>query len=207
MLTDFARLDNSTVIIKRLTRSIITLIRQPWYGPILMYNWKSMYLQLINSSSMTPVYSSTLKRVTIKHGRTELIGQVTSVPLNWVFASRQFGHDEGEFWIKDQSRWCVQVLVLLSLFVVANFAAEDLPQEKDLICDICQEIVSFLLPPASRHFQMDQVTQLDAFLTSDPTEAQITEWVKSICHMLAEVRSLKARKVVSDNRNQPNQVS
>ena len=161
-----------------------------------MYNWKSMYLQLINSSSMTPVYSSTLKRVTIKHGRTELIGQVTSVPLNWVLASRQLGHDEGEFWIKDQSRWCVQVLVLLSLFVVANFAAEDLPQEKDLICDICQEIVSFLLLPASRHFQMDQVTQLDAFLTSAPTEAQITEWVKSICHMLAEVWSLKARKTI-----------
>jgi len=65
----------------------------------------------------------------------------------------------------------MRVLVLLSLFVVANFAAEDLPQEKDLICDICQEIV----------------TQLDAFLTSDPTEAQITEWVKSICHMLAEI--------------------
>ena len=91
---------------------------------------------------------------------------------------------------------------MLSLFVVANFAAEDLPQEKDLICDICQEIVSFLLLPASRAFQMDQVTQFDAFLTSDPTEAQITEWVKSICHMLAEVRSLKARKVVLDNRNQ-----
>ena len=134
---------------------------------------------------------------------------VTSVPLNWVLASRQLGHDEGEFWIKGQSWWCVQVLVLLSLFVVANLAAEDLPQEKDLICDICQEIVSFLLLPASRHFQMDQVTQFDAFLTSDPTEAQITEWVKSICHMLAEVWSLKARKTIEIKEwwSHPNQVT
>ena len=28
---------------------------------------------------------------------------------------------------------------------------------------------------------------MDNFLTSDPTEEQITDWIKSICHVLAEV--------------------
>merc|ERR1712010_142976 len=62
-------------------------------------------------------------------------------------------------------------LVLLATIVVAISAVGDLPQEKDLLCDICQEIV----------------TQFDDFLTSDPTEAQITEWVKGICHALGEI--------------------
>merc|ERR1712226_1158392 len=45
-----------------------------------------------------------------------------------------------------------------------------LPQEGDLVCDICIELI----------------TELDNFLTSDPTEEQITDWIKSICHVLAE---------------------
>merc|ERR1711934_1024595 len=65
----------------------------------------------------------------------------------------------------------MKVFVLLATCVLSLSAVEDLPQEKDLVCDICQEIV----------------TQFDAFLTSDPTEAQITEWVKAICHTLAEI--------------------
>ena len=35
------------------------------------------------------------------------------------------------------------------------------------------------------------MTQFDDFLTSDPTEAQITEWVKGICHALGEVQMYK----------------
>merc|ERR1712018_621344 len=65
----------------------------------------------------------------------------------------------------------MKVLVALATFVVAISAAGELPQEKDLLCDICQEIV----------------TQFGDFLTSDPTEDQITEWVKGICHTLGEI--------------------
>merc|ERR1712008_217671 len=65
----------------------------------------------------------------------------------------------------------MKVLVVLAAFVVAISAVGELPQEKNLLCDICQEIV----------------TQFDDYLTSDPTEAQITEWVKAICHALAEI--------------------
>ena len=38
------------------------------------------------------------------------------------------------------------------------------------------------------------MTQFDDFLTSDPTEAQITEWVKGICHALGEVQTTKTHK-------------
>ena len=51
---------------------------------------------------------------------------------------------------------------------------------------------SRLLHPGGSPFKaLPQVTQFDAFLTSDPTEAQITEWVKAICHTLAEVQTNK----------------
>ena len=76
--------------------------------------------------------------------------------------------------------------MLLATIVVAISAVGDLPQEKDLLCDICQEIVSILLRPPFYEL-LTQVTQLADFLTSDPTEAQITEWVKGICHALGEV--------------------
>ena len=80
-----------------------------------------------------------------------------------------------------------QVLVLLATFVVVISTEGELPQEKDLLCDICQEIVGILLKlPFYEH--LTQVTQLADFLTSDPTEAQITEWVKGICHALGEVQ-------------------
>ena len=36
-----------------------------------------------------------------------------------------------------------------------------------------------------------QVTDFADFLTSDPTEAQITEWVKGICRTLGEVRNIQ----------------
>merc|ERR1712181_10223 len=65
----------------------------------------------------------------------------------------------------------MKVLVLLATFAVAISALGEHPQEKDLLCDICQDIV----------------TDLADFLTSDPTEAQITEWVKAICHSLGEI--------------------
>merc|ERR1712192_257486 len=67
----------------------------------------------------------------------------------------------------------MKVLVLLTTLVVAISALGlgELPQEKDLLCDICQDIVTYLAD----------------FLTSDPTEAQITEWVKAICHSLGEI--------------------
>ena len=48
-----------------------------------------------------------------------------------------------------------------------------------------------LHPGGSPLKALPQVTQFDAFLTSDPTEAQITEWVKAICHTLAEVQTNK----------------
>merc|ERR1712212_817166 len=65
----------------------------------------------------------------------------------------------------------MKVLVLLATFVVVISAEGELPQEKDLLCDICQDIVA----------------DFADFLTSDPTEAQITEWVKSICHTLGQI--------------------
>ena len=37
-----------------------------------------------------------------------------------------------------------QVLVLLATFVVAISALRELPQEKDLLCDICQDIVGIV---------------------------------------------------------------
>ena len=37
-----------------------------------------------------------------------------------------------------------QVLVLLATFAVAISAHGELPQEKDLLCDICQDIVGIV---------------------------------------------------------------
>ena len=76
--------------------------------------------------------------------------------------------------------------MLLATIVVAISAVGDLPQEKDLLCDICQEIVGIVLKTPF-YEPLTQVTQLADFLTSEPTEAQITEWVKGICHALGEV--------------------
>ena len=77
--------------------------------------------------------------------------------------------------------------MVLAAFVVSISAVGELPQEKDLLCDICQEIVSIVVLKTSFHKPLSQVTLFDDFLTSDPTEAQITEWVKGICHALGEV--------------------
>ena len=38
------------------------------------------------------------------------------------------------------------------------------------------------------------------FLTSDPTEAQITEWVKSICHTLGQVQAYKIQRKDFQNK-------
>merc|ERR1712130_341581 len=65
----------------------------------------------------------------------------------------------------------MKALVTLAAFVVAISAVGELPQEKGLLCDIFQDIV----------------TDFADFLTSDPTEAQITEWVKGICRSLGEI--------------------
>ena len=79
-------------------------------------------------------------------------------------------------------------MVVLATFVVAISAVGDLPQEKDLLCDICQDIVGILLK-TPLYDPLTQVTDLADFLTSEPTEAQITEWVKGICHALGEVQT------------------
>ena len=79
--------------------------------------------------------------------------------------------------------------MILAAFVVAISAAGELPQEKNLLCDICQEIVGIILKTPFYKPLLTQVTQFDDYLTSDPTEAQITEWVKAICHALAEVQT------------------
>ena len=54
-------------------------------------------------------------------------------------------------------------------------------------------------PGGSPFKALPQVTQFDAFLTSDPTEAQITEWVKAICHTLAEVQTNKQTNKQTNN--------
>ena len=84
--------------------------------------------------------------------------------------------------------------MIFATFVVAISAVGELPQEKDLLCDICQEIVGIVLKPSFSYKTLTQVTQFDDFLTSDPTEAQITEWVKGICHALGEVQTTKTHK-------------
>merc|ERR1712038_1587712 len=45
------------------------------------------------------------------------------------------------------------------------------PETKDLLCDIC----------------IDVITDLDQWLTSDSTEDQIVEWIEQVCDLLSAI--------------------
>merc|ERR1712045_949610 len=49
--------------------------------------------------------------------------------------------------------------------------SRDQPEPKDLLCDIC----------------IDVITDLDQWLTSDSTEDQIVEWIEQVCDFLSAI--------------------
>merc|ERR1711879_310891 len=67
-------------------------------------------------------------------------------------------------------------LIISSLLISSSLAMvqprdllENGPEPKDLLCDIC----------------IDVITDLDQWLTSDTTEDQIVEWIEQVCDLLS----------------------
>merc|ERR1711936_1411383 len=67
-------------------------------------------------------------------------------------------------------------LIFSSLLISSSLAMvqpsdllENGPEPKDLLCDIC----------------IDVITDLDQWLTSDTTEDQIVEWIEQVCDLLS----------------------
>merc|ERR1711928_189978 len=67
-------------------------------------------------------------------------------------------------------------LIFSSLLISPNLAMvqpsdllENGPEPRDLLCDIC----------------IDIITDLDQWLTSDTTEDQIVEWIEQVCDLLS----------------------
>merc|ERR1712112_141191 len=61
------------------------------------------------------------------------------------------------------------LLISSSLALVQPLPREFQPETKDLLCDIC----------------IDVITDLDQWLTSDTTEDQIVEWIEQVCDLLS----------------------
>merc|ERR1712018_939065 len=61
------------------------------------------------------------------------------------------------------------LLISSSLALVQPLPRELQPEPKDLLCDIC----------------IDVITDLDQWLTSDTTEDQIVEWIEQVCDLLS----------------------
>merc|ERR1712112_539589 len=63
------------------------------------------------------------------------------------------------------------LLISSSLALVQPLPRELQPETKDLLCDIC----------------IDVITYLDQWLTSDTTEDQIVEWNEQVCDLLSAI--------------------
>merc|ERR1712112_195617 len=63
------------------------------------------------------------------------------------------------------------LLISSSLALVQPLPRELQPETKDLLCDIC----------------IDVITDLDQWLTSDTTEDQIVEWIEQVCELLSAI--------------------
>merc|ERR1712241_655857 len=60
-------------------------------------------------------------------------------------------------------------LLISSSLALVQPLSRDQPEPKDLLCDIC----------------IDVITDLDQWLTSDSTEDQIVEWIEQVCDLLS----------------------
>merc|ERR1712241_46872 len=62
-------------------------------------------------------------------------------------------------------------LLISSSLALVQPLSRDQPEPKDLLCDIC----------------IDVITDLDQWLTSDSTEDQIVEWIEQVCDLLSAI--------------------
>merc|ERR1711934_6357 len=62
-------------------------------------------------------------------------------------------------------------LLISSTLALVQPLSREQPETKDLLCDIC----------------IDVITDLDQWLTSDSTEDQIVEWIEQVCDLLSAI--------------------
>merc|ERR1711934_1295088 len=62
-------------------------------------------------------------------------------------------------------------LLISSTLALVQPLSREQPETKDLLCDIC----------------IDVITDLDQWLTSDSTEDQIVEWIEPVCDLLSAI--------------------